>query len=386
MKKVLIGIILSVILLTSLACQLSVGLPFQQQVTPVPTYSAPILPTPIPGMDYSSLNERDAILTQLYLNVNPGVVTVRNYNAMSGSEGSGFVYDTAGHIVTNYHVVENADDLEVNFPSGFKTHATIIGTDLDSDLAVLELKTLPPELRPLPLGDPAQIRVGQTVIAIGNPFGFSSTMTVGVISAKGRVLDSLRQTEGGTYFSAGDMIQTDAAINPGNSGGPLLNLNGEVIGVNRAIYTDFVNPAEQPVNSGVGFAISVSIVRQVVPSLIEKGYYDYPYIGITSREQMALVELEALGLPQMTGAYVLGVASGGPAERAGIRAGTTPTSITGLYGGGDLIIEVDQQPVIVFGDMLTYLITQKHPGDTVVLTVLRNGERKEVPVTLAKRP
>jgi len=159
-----------------------------------------------------------------------------------------------------------------------------------------------------------------------------------------------------------------------------------VIGVNRAIYTDFVNPAEQPVNSGVGFAISVSIVRQVVPSLIEKGYYDYPYIGITSREQMALVELEALGLPQMTGAYVLGVASGGPAERAGIRAGTTPTSITGLYGGGDLIIEVDQQPVIVFGDMLTYLITQKHPGDTVVLTVLRNGERKEVPVTLAKRP
>ena len=262
----------------------------------------------------------------------------------------------------------------------------MIGTDLDSDLAVLALKSLPDELKPLPLGDPAQIRVGQTVVAIGNPFGFSSTMTVGIISAKGRVLESLRLADGGNYFSAGDMIQTDAAINPGNSGGPLLNLSGEVIGVNRAIYTEAVNSYEEPVNSGVGFAVSVSIVRIVVPALIDQGYYDYPYIGITSREQMSLVEQEALGLSEYTGAYVLGVAANGPAAKAGIRAGSTPTKITGLYAGGDLIVAVDQQPVLVFGDMLTYLLTQKHPGDTVVLTILRAGERKEVSVTLAKRP
>ncbi|MBP7355570.1 MAG: trypsin-like peptidase domain-containing protein [Longilinea sp.] len=392
MKKYAAVLFIAVLLLTTLACVLPT-IPFLDRseeeapvtsstpVVIVPTVPAPILPT-----SFTDLSERDALLTALYQNVNPGVVTIINYNDLGGGSGSGFVFDRDGHIVTNYHVIEGADLLEVDFPSGLKVWADLVGTDLDSDLAVLKVDVPADQLRPLALADPATIMVGQTVIAIGNPFSLNSTMTIGIISAKGRVLDSLRESGTGGYFSAGDMIQTDAAINPGNSGGPLLNLNGEVVGINRAIYTEATNITEQPVNSGIGFAISVSIVRNVVPEIIAKGFYDYPYIGITSREQLALQEIEALGLPQTTGAYVIDVADGGPADKAGIQAGQTPTEFAGLESGGDLIIAIDGQPVNVFGDLIAYLVVNKQPGDQVTLTILRDGETKEVTVTLAKRP
>ncbi|HNT54864.1 MAG TPA: trypsin-like peptidase domain-containing protein, partial [Anaerolineaceae bacterium] len=247
-------------------------------VQPAATMNVPTIAVPTPAtsqlpLNYADLRERDVLLTALYQTVNPGVVTILNYNNLGGSSGSGFVFDTAGHIVTNYHVVEGADLLEVNFPSGVKVWADLVGTDLDSDLAVLKVDVAADQLHPLALADPANILVGQTVIAIGNPFSLNSTMTIGIISAKGRVLDSLRESGTGGFFSAGDMLQTDAAINPGNSGGPLLNLNGEVVGVNRAIYTEATNATDQPVNSGIGFAISVSIVRNVVPAIISQGYY-----------------------------------------------------------------------------------------------------------------
>ena len=392
MKKYAAVLFIAVLLLTTLACVLPT-IPFLDRseeeapvtsstpVVIVPTVPAPILPT-----SFTDLSERDALLTALYQNVNPGVVTIINYNDLGGGSGSGFVFDRDGHIVTNYHVIEGADLLEVDFPSGLKVWADLVGTDLDSDLAVLKVDVPADQLRPLALADPATIMVGQTVIAIGNPFSLNSTMTIGIISAKGRVLDSLRESGTGGYFSAGDMIQTDAAINPGNSGGPLLNLNGEVVGINRAIYTEATNITEQPVNSGIGFAISVSIVRNVVPEIIAKGFYDYPYIGITSREQLSLQEIEALGLPQTTGAYVIDVADGGPADKAGIQAGQTPTEFAGLESGGDLIIAIDGQPVNVFGDLIAYLVVNKQPGDQVTLTILRDGETKEVTVTLAKRP
>ena len=392
MKKYAAVLFIAVLLLTTLACVLPT-IPFLDRseeeapvtsstpVVIVPTVPAPILPT-----SFTDLSERDALLTALYQNVNPGVVTIINYNDLGGGSGSGFVFDRDSHIVTNYHVIEGADLLEVDFPSGLKVWADLVGTDLDSDLAVLKVDVPADQLRPLALADPATIMVGQTVIAIGNPFSLNSTMTIGIISAKGRVLDSLRESGTGGYFSAGDMIQTDAAINPGNSGGPLLNLNGEVVGINRAIYTEATNITEQPVNSGIGFAISVSIVRNVVPEIIAKGFYDYPYIGITSREQLALQEIEALGLPQTTGAYVIDVADGGPADKAGIQAGQTPTEFAGLESGGDLIIAIDGQPVNVFGDLIAYLVVNKQPGDQVTLTILRDGETKEVTVTLAKRP
>jgi 2-alkenal reductase len=325
-------------------------------------------------------------LVNLFKQVNPGIVAVRVITAQGGGEGSGFVFDAQGHIVTNYHVVQDNTSLEVDFPSGTKVHGKVIGSDLDSDLAVVKVDVPASELKPLPLGDSDALQVGDTVVAIGNPFGFSSTMTMGIVSAKGRNLESIRQTSDGRSFSAGDLIQTDAAINPGNSGGPLLNLQGEVVGVNRAIQTVASAASGEPVNSGIGFAVSVNIVKKVVPVLISKGSYDYPYLGISSLDEVTLMLAEALGLPQSRGAYLVEVVTGGPADQAGLKAGTRDTSITGLKAGGDLITAIDGQPINVYADLIGYLMTKKSPGDKVVLTILRNGKEMQVTVTLGKRP
>jgi 2-alkenal reductase len=238
---------------------------------------------------------------------------------------------------------------------------------------------------PLPLGDSDQLRVGQPLVAIGNPFGLSSTMTLGIVSAKGRTLDSIRESPDGGFFTAGDIIQTDAAINPGNSGGPLLNLNGQVIGLNRAIRTTNSLDGE-PTNSGIGFAISVNIMKRVIPVLIEEGKYDYPYLGIAALPEISLLEQEALQLTSTSGAYITRIVPGGPAEDAGLRAGARSTDLSGLQRGGDLITAVDGRPVRIFGDLLSYLMTNKSPGDKVLLRVLRGDEELEVELTLGRRP
>jgi 2-alkenal reductase len=296
------------------------------------------------------------------------------------------VFDNQGHIVTNYHVVEGATDLEVDFPSGHKARGNVIGKDLDSDLAVVKVETPAEMLYPLTLADSDQIRVGQTVVAIGNPFGLVGTMTMGIVSAKGRTMESMRESGDGSYFSSGDMIQTDAAINPGNSGGPLLNLNGEVIGLNRAIRTTGITQSGDPINSGIGYAISSNIIRRVIPEIIEFGSYEYPYLGITSREDMSLLIRETLGLTRSSGAYVIAVSPGGPADKAGIVGGSRGTSIRGLPAGGDLIIAIDGRPVFVFSDLLSYLVANKGPGDVVTLSIIRDDQEKEVQVVLDKRP
>ena len=357
-------------------------LPVSSQITlpAVPTLSAP------PDISALSYAERDAVLTSLYERVSPGVVSLLVENGQGGSTGSGFVIDRQGHIVTNYHVVEGATDVEVDFLFGLKVRGKVIGTDLDSDLAVVKVDVPEDVLVPLPLGDSDQLKVGQTVVAIGNPFQLNGTMTLGIVSAKGRTLESLRQAESGSFFTAGDIIQTDAAINPGNSGGPLLNLNGEVIGVNRAIRTTGTTITGDPVNSGIGFSISSNIVRRVVPELIATGKYDYPYLGISSRSNLTLRMIEELGLPRQTGAYITAVTPGSPADRAGLRGGSRPTSFTGLPAGGDLIVAIDGQPVMTFDDLLSYLIKNKQPGDKVTLTIVRDGQEKEVDLTLGKRP
>ncbi|MEM5774181.1 MAG: trypsin-like peptidase domain-containing protein, partial [Anaerolineaceae bacterium] len=291
-----------------------------------------------------------------------------------------------GHIITNYHVVQDADQIEIDFPSGLKVFGEIVGIDIDSDIAVIAVDVPSEQLFPLSLGDSDAIRIGQTVFAIGNPYGLTGTMTVGIVSAKGRTLDSLRSTDTGQAFSAGDLIQTDASINPGNSGGPLLNLAGEVIGINRAIRLSGVTNAGEPINTGIGFAISVNILKRVVPDLISQGSYDYPYVGISARPELTLIEAQALGLTRTSGAYVVEVVNGGPADKAGLRAGSQPTEYVGLNSGGDLIIAIDDQTVHNFGDFLGYLMTRKSPGDKVLITFLRNNEEMEVELTLETRP
>ncbi len=344
--------------------------------------SAPPLVPPVAP----DLVVQQAALVDIYQRLSPGVVSIQVLSNAGGGQGSGFVVDSQGHVVTNFHVVEGAEDIEVHFPSGFKTRGRVIGQDLDSDLAVIDLETLPEGLQALPLGDSDQLQVGQTVVAIGNPFGLNGTMTVGIVSALGRTLDSLRESPGGAFFSAGDIVQTDAAINPGNSGGPLLNLSGEVIGVNRAIRTENFTVNGSATNTGIGFAVPVNIVKRVLPSLIAEGAYNYPYLGISSLPDLNLHTAEALSLPRSTGAYVTEVTPGSPADAAGLVGATRPTGATGLNAGGDLIIAIDGRPVLEFSDMLTYLLNNKSPGDQVLLTVLRGEETLELPLVLGERP
>ncbi len=382
MKLNRIWITFTVLALAVLACQVP------QLATP----AAPPLPPPspivevVPNAVNMDLEGQQDTLVGLYNRVIPGIVSLQVIGDQGGSLGSGFVFDDQGHILTNYHVVEGAKQVEVDFTTGYKVYGTVIGTDLDSDLAVVKVDVPASELSPLLLGDSSALQVGQTVVAIGNPFGLSGTMTTGIISALGRTLDSQRDTPNGGFFTAGDIIQTDAAINPGNSGGPLFDLNGRVIGINRAIRTTGFTTTGEPVNSGIGFAISINIVKRVVPSLISEGKYDYPYLGISSIDDLSLPQIEALGLKSFTGAYVSSVTPNGPADRAGLRAGTQPTSLQGLDAGGDLITAIDGQSIQRFDDLLRYLINNKSPGDTVVLTVLRGEEQVDLSIKLGKRP
>ena len=375
------------ILVVATACSLTrVGLTTSEPQTDTQVQPTAISPTQssqaVIVPEYAAL---DGSLEALYEKYSPGVVSLQFTTAEGSGQGTGFVIDKEGHIVTNYHVASGIDQLEVHFSSGLKVYGQVIGSDMDSDLAVIKVDVDPSELVPLTLGDSNLIKVGQTVVAIGNPYGLSGTMTVGVVSARGRVLDSMRQTAAGTYYSSGDTIQTDALINPGNSGGPLLNLNGEVIGVNRAIQTAGLSATGDAINTGIGFAISSNIVRKVVPSLIEKGSYAYPYLGMTSYSSMSLAMMEALELPQSTGAYVSSVVEGGPAATAGIRGGTMESSVQGLLKGGDLIIAVDGQPIKDFSELMSYMVVNKNPGETITFTVIRDGQTLDVDVVLGQR-
>ncbi|MFQ5922373.1 MAG: S1C family serine protease [Anaerolineales bacterium] len=387
-----ITLLISVLGVAALACT---ALP--SPATPVPPPTAPPAPTleaPTVVSDIPlNVLSPPGNLVDLYNRVNPGVVTIYTFaapdpNTIPLGQGSGFVIDSEGHIVTNQHVVDGAEEIEVDFPSGFKAWGTLIGTDPDSDLAVLRVDAPPEELIPIPLGDSDEVEVGEFVVAIGNPFGLSGSMTVGVVSAIGRVLQSEREAPGGGSFSAGDLIQTDAAINPGNSGGPLLNLQGQVIGVNRAIKTETFTVSGSASSSGVGFAVPVNIVRRVVPALIQTGGFNYPYLGITSLGDgsLNLRQLEFLELPSRAiGVYVTCVVNDGPADRAGIR-GAGACGSPDTSAGGDLIIAIDGQSIFTFSDLISYLVKEANVGEVVTLTVLREGEAVDLPLTLEPRP
>ncbi|RPI94995.1 MAG: PDZ domain-containing protein [Chloroflexi bacterium] len=385
MKRVLF--VISILVLAMLACQIT-GINTPPPPTPVLRIEAtpPALPTP------ADPSEAESTLEALYEQVLPGVVAIRTgLLPDSGGEsslGSGFVFDSEGHVVTNQHVVEGASQVEVSFASGFKALGTVIGSDADADIAVIKVDAPADQIHPLAIGDSNTLNVGEQVVAIGNPFGLNGTMTLGIVSGLGRTQPAHLAPDGsgGTFITA-DIIQTDAAINPGNSGGPLFNLQGEVVGINQSIRTGTFNGATgNAVNSGVGFSISINLVKRIVPYLIRDGQYEYPYLGITSTSSLSLTAIEELGLNTYTGAYVLDVAPNGPADQAGIRGGSEATGIDNLEAGGDVITAMDGQPVNTFDDLLSYLTTNKSPGDTIVLTVLRGGESVDITVTLGERP
>ncbi len=366
-----------------------------------PTNAATVAPS---GSRLSTLADLEAAFTGIYSQVNSSVVTIETVQSQSNTPrrpstpvipfpgpqlppeqglGSGFVWDTQGNIVTNNHVVDGADQITVTFADGTIVTGKVVGADPDSDLAVVKVNMPANQLRPVQLGDSTQIKVGQLAIAIGNPFGEQNTMTTGIISAIGRSLPvDNNQAILGPSFTIPDVIQTDAPINPGNSGGVLLNAQGQVIGVTSAIET------RSGASAGIGFAIPSSIVQRVVPALIASGHFDHPYLGI-SGTTLTPTLAQAMGLkPDQRGALVGTVTKGGPSEKAGVRGSTQQTTVNGarVQVGGDVIVAMNGQPIKTFDDIVAQLARSTQVGQTVTLTVLRDGKQQDIQVTLSARP
>jgi S1-C subfamily serine protease len=321
-------------------------------------------------------------LPDLFQKVEKSVVQITDsseINVFESRLGSGFVYDDNGHIITNHHVVSGGGNrLDVTFPDGIVYRASLIGSDPSADIAVLYVEEAPKEkLLPLSLADSSKVRVGERVAAIGNPFGLSGSLSNGIVSGVGRQIPA-QEEEG---FTIPDIIQTDAPINPGNSGGPLLNMRGEVIGINSAIYSTTGQFA------GVGFAIPSNTIAQVMPSLITTGSYQHPWLGVAGRDMTPGIA-DRLGLDEPRGFLVMDVVAGSPAEKAGIQRGNEDTVIDGIpiKLGGDVIIAVDNNTVRKIDDILAYVEMKKSVGDDLKLTILREGQMTEVIATLSARP
>ena len=296
--------------------------------------------------------------------------------------GSGFVWDQAGHIVTNNHVVDGAVEIDVIFADGTNIPAELVGADPYSDLAVIKVDLDASQLAPIEVTDSRDLKVGELAIAIGNPFGLDGTMTVGIVSALGRTLPAGNDMLAGQRFSIPNVIQTDAPINPGNSGGVLVDESGKLIGVPTAI--------ESPsgVNSGIGFAVPSDTVQRVVPSLIEDGDYQHAYLGI-SGVSLNPDLAEAMGLDRMQrGTLVTEAIGGGPAEEAGLRGSDQQVEIDGLQVpvGGDVIIAIEGEKIRDMDDLIAYLVSYTTVGQEVTLTILRDGMEVTVNVTLSERP
>ncbi len=380
------------------ACQAAASPP-PQAVASTPVDSLQLvqqqIPTAVPQEVVDSADAEYLLLTNVYERLAPSVVNIEIQAAHAGTDiiidfgrGSGFVWDTQGHIVTNAHVISGASSIEVTFNDGYIVNAEVVGEDPFSDLAVLQVQVDEERLHPVTLGDSDAVRVGERAIAIGNPFGLSSSMTVGIVSGLGRQLPSaqLLNADLPPGFSNPSIIQVDTDINPGNSGGPLLNSQGEVIGINTAIRT------ETGVFQGVGFAIPARTIQRIIPDLIESGSVDYAWIGIsTLREDdgFGVTALaEPLNLPVDAGVLIDRVTIDSPADKAGLRAGQHEAQVRGqtICAGGDIIIAVDDQFIRNLDELVAYLVVNTRPGDIVNLLIVRDGETFEVPVQLEARP
>ncbi len=341
-------------------------------------------------------------LEQIYAKVNPSVVNVevveqstlgQGFSRRFGQGGqgvqtglgSGFVWDTQGYIVTNNHVVDGASKVTVTFADGTTADAKVVGKDLNSDLAVIQVSVPASKLQPVTLADSTQVKVGQMAIAIGNPFGLSGTMTTGIVSGLNRTLpvglDNLSTQQGGVY-SIPDIIQTDASINPGNSGGVLVDDQGRLIGVTAAIAST------TQASAGIGFVIPSSIVQKIVPALIKSGHADHSWMGV----QMTTLTPDLVTANKLSegqrGVLVIDVTSNSPAERAGLKGSDVQTGADGqqVPVGGDVIVAVDKHTVNRFEDLLSYLYENTQVGKTITLTVLRGGQQKDIQLTLGALP
>lgn len=313
------------------------------------------------------LSEHEKALAELYNGISPSVVAINITDAVLGElgGGSGFVLDTEGHIVTNFHVIDELDTggiIEVEFFDGTITRAEIVAHDPDSDLGLLKVDVEQDRLFPARFGDSSQLIVGQLVIAIGSPFGQDWTLTSGIISALNRDIRGMGS------FRIGAVVQTDAAINPGNSGGPLLNMAGEIIGINTQIFSP------ERANSGVGFAVPSNLVRRVINELLAKGVVDYAYLGVFFLEDVDLRAIERLNLPNNTrGVIVTSLQPDGPAEISGLQQ-------------NDVILEINGEPMFNFAALIGYLGSSTLPEQTIKVTVLRGGKTFNLDIKLGRRP
>lgn len=413
MKKqtISLSILIAFLMVVLSACG-SAGLSIANSVNalsaPTQLAQAPSQQTLPSGASGDLLAAYQGTLEDIYTQVNPSVVNIRVVQRVAASSfamsqlpgfpffnlpqdqqppeqyqsalGSGFVWDQNGYIVTNNHVVSDAEKIEVTFSDGTILPAKLVGADPDSDLAVIKVDAAASLLHPVKIGDSSMVKVGQLAIAIGNPFGLKGTMTTGIISAVGRSLPA-SETSAQSY-TIPDVIQTDAPINPGNSGGVLVDAQGQVLGVTSAI--------ESPVgaNAGIGFAIPSTIVRNVVPVLIKDGKYVHPWLGISGTTLVPdLAKAMNLDASQR-GALVAEILPNSPAEKAGLRGSSKEVTIDGqpVNVGGDVITAIDNQPIVAMDDLIAYLYRSTKVGQKVTLTILRDGKPETLDVSLAARP
>ncbi|MBN1680881.1 MAG: trypsin-like peptidase domain-containing protein [Anaerolineae bacterium] len=352
-----------------------------------------ITPTPVSPDIVSEADVEYQLLNNIYERVNPSVVNIEIVSRFTSeldiidSSGSGFVLDMDGHIVTNSHVVREAEEILVTFFDGYAASAEIIGLDDYSDLAVIKVDTDGPSLVPVIMGDSNELSVGQRVIAIGNPFGLDGSMTVGIVSALGRSLPSAQLLDGSYQsYNNPSIIQVDAVVNPGNSGGPLLDSFGHVIGINTAIRT------ESGIFEGVAFAVPVNTMKRVIPQLIEKGVAEYSWLGISTPADVAGISMAVLAneldLPVRSGILINEVFPNSPAARAGLQGGTELAEVRGvpIPIDGDIIVAINGMIVRDIDDLVAYLVENTSPGETVVLTIVRDGETLDLDVELDVRP
>ncbi len=336
---------------------------------------------------YSSKNlqttidsSKDLSLIEIFESSEFGVVSITvtktsTSGGNSNSVGSGFIFDKEGHIITNNHVVKDTKKIDVTFIDGTSYRAEIIGTDPYADIAVIKIDVNSKKLYPIPIGDSSKLKVGEQIAAIGNPFGLSGSMTSGIVSQLGRLLPS------GAGFSIPDVIQTDTAINPGNSGGPLLNMKGEIVGVNTAIYSNDGS------FSGVGFSIPSNVILKIVPVLIKEGEFQHPWVGISSANITPdLAEL--LNLQDAKGVLIMTVVKDSPADKANLRGSSQTATADGIEYiiGGDIVLSIDGKEVRKIDDILTHLQREKNVGDTLNLGILRDGKSINITLTLEERP